>query len=1010
MNFTSKIANFVVKGRWYFLGVFVALAIASLIVFPMVGTNYDMTKYLPADSNTKIALEVMDEEFGSSGTASLVITNATVAQVQEVATRAEQIDGVKNALFFENASYYNVETRAGLIQIFFDHGNYDLETEQALNDLRDLCDELNASAAFCGDSVDAAASKNAITSEVGIILIVAIIIMLGILFFTSRSWIEPLVYLIVIGVSILINMGTNIILGEISYITQSISAIMLMAIIMDYCIVLCSRYREESVKGGTPAEVMTRALAGSFNAILACSLTVLVGLVALCFMDFSIGLDLGLVLAKGVLISIFAVLFLMPSVILMFQKPMHAWEHKSFLPKLNKLGTFAYKTRWVMPIIMLCLIVGGVVLQQNVTYSYVVDNHLAGSQLAQDAQTVEDNFGKQNTLVVMVPRGKMDSELQILTDALNLTIDDEGTLTINSASGFCSTALAMSLNAEQIAQQFKLDATAVASVYVQLQKEPTASLYAYEVLDVLQANPSIIRGSFERKQAEFDTQYATLAGIQISASPASEFNIYTQGSYLFMHSKMSTSTEDLAIFAGIYANILNKQVANLTDEDVLPAYAVIKGLESAGVLASYPTLSAVMTNAGTQIYATYTAQQATAMGLQADTVSQIWATYGVAEGGTLYACQLIEAMHTPVRADETILDMYSDAVVAEVGASYQSKEAAEAMYYSENYARLIFNINAGVDDQKAIDTIIKLREKLDADYVGAGIYSEYFIVNSTQNVIDTMEVFETDRTRTDLITIIGVLVLILLLMRSVSIPVLLVLLIQGAIWINLAIGTFFGETIFFVCYLLAMVIQMGATIDYAILMTDRYVFFRKSQGKQEAIKSALNSAFPTVITSGAILIVAAYSIHFISTLPLLKSIGGLIGRGALISVLAVMFVLPSILVLFDKVVCKTTLKAKFIDDKQNLMLATAAASIEGAGDVAGASADAGVGTSASDGDAPADSANVSKGEDVAKDADTDKAKAIAVADRGAELDDASAGTNIAIEEASDTAASGSSRV
>ena len=104
MNFTSKIANFVVKGRWYFLGVFVALAIASLIVFPMVGTNYDMTKYLPADSNTKIALEVMDEEFGSSGTASLVITNATVAQVQEVATRAEQIDGVKNALFFENAS------------------------------------------------------------------------------------------------------------------------------------------------------------------------------------------------------------------------------------------------------------------------------------------------------------------------------------------------------------------------------------------------------------------------------------------------------------------------------------------------------------------------------------------------------------------------------------------------------------------------------------------------------------------------------------------------------------------------------------------------------------------------------------------------------------------------------------------------------------------------------------------------------------------------------------------
>ena len=949
MNFPNKIADVVVKGRWYFFGFFIALIIASLVLIPMVGTNYDMTKYLPNDSNTKIALEVMSNEFGSSGTASIVVTNATPEQVELVATRATNIEGVKNAIFFkESAGYYNAEKKSGLIQIFFDHGNYDLETEKALNELREMCQTLEADVAFCGDSVDAMASKNAITNEMWIILLVAVAIMLGILFLTSRSWIEPLIYLIVIGTSIIINMGTNLIMGDISYITKSISTIMLMAIIMDYCIVLCSRYREESEKGGTPKEIMTRALAGSFNAILACSLTVLVGLIALCFMDFKIGLDLGVVLAKGVAISIFAVLFFMPSVILMFQKPMQTWQHKSFLPRLNKLGTFAHKTRWVMPIIMLALIVSGIVLQQNVSFTYVVDNHLQGSQMANEAKVIEDNFGKQNTLVVMVPTGKTDKEAQLLNDTMRLTVDmvgeDGATITVNAinkASGFANTSLAMKLNKTDIASKFKLDETAVEALFAKYNKNAeTDTLYLYEVVETLYANNDIIKGAFDRLQATSDAKYATLANIQISASEANEFNIYTQGDYNFMHSKISTQGDaDLAVFAGIYSSIKNKAAANLTEDDVLPAYAVIAGLQQMATtgqinLDNYPYIKGVLSNptATAGIYSKL--NKATIMqeyGLTSETVDSIFRTYGVDEGGELLSCQLVEAMHVEVdtQAHKTIIGMYCDNLIKAVADGYASDMEAKAMYYSKNYARLIFNIDADVDNQVAIDTITKLREMIKTDYVDSGIYSEFYVVNSTQNLIDTMDVFSGDRTRTDLITIIGVFLLVLLLMRSLSIPVLLVFLIQGAIWINLAVGTFFGESIFFVCYLLAMVIQMGATIDYAILMTDRYVFFRKSQGKQEAIKSALNSAFPTVITSGSILIVAAYSIHFISSLPLLKSIGGLIGRGALISVIAVMFVLPSVLLLFDKIINKTTIKAKFIDDKKNLIIVEPEAVVDG---------------------------------------------------------------------------------
>jgi len=929
MNFPNKIADVVVKGRWYFFGFFLALIVASLILIPMVGENYDMTKYLPSDSNTKVALEVMTDEFGSSGTASIVVTNAEVSKVEKVATEASKIEGVKNAIFYNNSDYYNSETKAGLIQIFFDHGNYDLETAQALADLRELCTNLNADASFCGDSVDAVASENAITSEMWIILLVAIVIMLGILFLTSRSWIEPLIYLIVIGTSIIINMGSNLIMGEISYITGSISTIMLMAIIMDYCIVLCSRYREESEKGGTPSEIMTRALAGSFNAILACSLTVLVGLVALCFMDFKIGLDLGVVLAKGVAISIFAVLFFMPSVILLFQKPMHTWQHKSFLPRLNKLGTFAHKTRWIMPVIMLALIVSGIVLQQNVTFTYVVDNHLEGSQLAKESKVVEDNFGKQNTLVIMVPKGKIDSEAQLLDDVMSITVknsDGESVCYIEKAKGFANTGLEKKLTATEIGQTFKLDSDAVAQIYAVAQKTTTESLYTYEVLEILQNNSDIIVENYAQKQAVFDNYYNSLAkNIDIAVDTTSGFNIYSQLNYQDMHDNISTlGNADLSVFQGIYRSILGEK---FTETSKLPAYAVILGLKSASEsgtisLDYYPKIKTVLTTPTTfaQIYTALDKATLMNKGLLESTVDQIFMTYGATD--SIYACQFYEAMHTEIdpQAHKTIMNLYADEIMAQVETNYNSYITAKNMYFSDNYSRMLFNIKANADEDVAIDTIKALRTMLDTKYVDTEIYSEYFVVNSSQNLIDTMDVFSGDRTRTDLITILGVFMLVLLLMRSLSIPVLLVFLIQGAIWINLAVGTLFGESIFFVCYLLAMVIQMGATIDYAILMTDRYVFFRKTQGKQEAIKTALNSAFPTVITSGTILIVAAYSIHFISSLPLLKSIGGLIGRGALISVIAVMFVLPSVLLLFDKVICKTTLKADFLDDKKNLII------------------------------------------------------------------------------------------
>lgn len=773
-KFAHKLAEFIVKSRWYLFGIFIAITVASVCLIPLVGVNYDMTKYLPENSSTKIALKVMEDEFGSAGTASVMIENSTVEQANELRAKLEVIDGVATVVFDStNSSYYDGQN--ALLKVFFDKGDYAEETDKAISEIRKVCEGYEI--ALAGSAVDATSTRGAIGSEMIIILAIAVAIVLLILMLTSRSWLEPLVYLIVIGCAILINMGTNLLLGEISFITQSISAVMLIALEMDYCIVLCSRFREETEKGLPPLDAMKEALAGSFMAIIASSLTVMAGLLALTFMDFTIGFDIGIVLAKGVFISILAVLFFMPSIILIFTKALDKTKHRSFLPKMDKVGSFAHKTRFVLPIVFVALIVAGVVLQTNINFTYTADANKEGSQAQIESAKIEENFGKQNSLVLILPTENVEStnanylprktqasitvEQELYNAVLNIEVDGEKY--INSSSSIVATALYTPVTAEQFASTFGVEQATADEIFAQIGMETTY------MLDVI--------------------------------------------NYLYNHQDMLTFVQKIMI----------------------------------------------------QAY-------------------------------------------------------YSQAV------------SALEMFSSANYDRMIFNINLAVDDEKAILFIEKLN-----DLITSFSTNDIYVVNSTNNLIDTEQTFKTDRIKTDLITIFAILIIILLTFRSLSIPLILVLTIQGAIWINLGISTLAGESVFFVCYLLAMAIQMGATIDYGILLSDRYIKFRKDYGKVEALKKALNASITTILSSGLILILAAFTIHFVSSTPMLAEIGLLVGRGALISVLAVLLILPQLLLIFDKFIEKTTLKQKFyrevpaialLNDKNDKVIEVTAESVE----------------------------------------------------------------------------------
>lgn len=749
MKFLKSLANVTINLRWVFFGLFIAMAIGSIFLIPGVGVNYDLTKYLPESSPTKIALTKMEDEFGAIGNASIMISGTSQSQVDELIVEIQQVNKVSSVLSYkDNSSYYNSESNSYMLKVFFDASSYDNETSDALARIKTICS--NFETAYAGESVDSTASKDAIAEDIPIILLVVVLIVLGILTFTSKSWLEPIVYLCVIGCAILINFGTNILLGEISFVTQSISAIMLIALEMDYCIVLCSRFREEEAKGKEPVEAMKSALAGAFTAIIASSLTVIAGLVALMFMNYSIGFDIGAVLAKGVFISILAVLFFMPSIILLFSKALHKTAHKNFLPQMDKIAVFAKKTRYIVPALFLCVITASLVLSTNVNYTYIAKNNLEGSTLYNDEVKIEQTFGKQNSLIVLVPNSNVTAELDLYNNICNIEVN--GTKYINSSSAIVATDLYKLVNASQLSYMFSIDINLANNLFYGMGKSPTDSVYIIDILNYVENNSQ--------------------------------------------------------------------------------------------------TLSEMLTPQQLQIISGYIEQ----------------------------------------------------------------KNEAVSMFCGKNgdIDRLIFNINLDVDSEDAVQFINELNVVLENSEFDA---NQYYVINETSNLLDTENTFSTDKLKTDLITICGILLIILVAFRSLSLPILLVLTIQGAIWINMALSVVTGGSIFFICYLLAMAIQMGATIDYGILLSDRYTNFRKKENKLESMKKALNSSITTILSSGLILICAAFTVHFISTTPIISEIGLMVGRGALVSVIAVIFVLPSLLILFDKIIEKTSKNKKFLKEQ-----------------------------------------------------------------------------------------------
>jgi predicted RND superfamily exporter protein len=538
-----------------------------------------------------------------------------------------------------------------LYQVKFSDSGSGKEISTALSAIREI---ISDEGAMSGGAVNNAAAKQNTGKELQAMMLWLIPIVLVIMLFSTGSWFEPVLFLLNIGIAILINTGTNVFLGSVSFVTQTSASVLQLAVSMDYSIFLLHAFGDFRKEGQEPKAAMKLAMKRAFPSIIASAATTIIGFLALCFMRFLIGADMGIVLAKGVTISLLSVVFLLPVLTLIFNRLIEITRHRPLMPGFQRFARFAVKAAVPVAILMCVVIVPAFLAQGRNDFIYG-SSAMTGDEnsiIGRDDRAISERFGKNNQMVLIIPHTDFEAEQELAEELLNIDL-----------------------------------VTNVSS-------------------------------------------YATNIGCQIP---------------------MESIPEDKL-----------------------------------------------------------------------------------------------------------------------------------SLLISKGYSRMVISVNSDQECPEAFTVVERIRE------TAAARYEEYYLTGSSVNVYDMREV--------------------------VTIPVALLASIEVSIWLNLSFPYFSGNRLIYIGYIIISAVQLGATVDYAILLSSRYMEKRKILGKREAATAAIRESTGSILTSAGILAAAGIIISQISTNGVIAQLGELIGRGAAISAFSVLFFLPSLLMLLDKVIRKTTLKANFMED------------------------------------------------------------------------------------------------
>lgn len=434
-DFMLKLARFIVDKRKAFYLVFLAAVVFCAASVSKVQVNNDITSYLPVDTETRRGLTLMEEEFTTLGSGQFMLTNITYDEADQVAKEIEQVDGVSGVEFDDTEKHYTGSS--ALITVTFDGEKDDPVALQAMDHLKSILAPYDTYI-YSEVGLDTSAQ---LQSEMGIILVIAAIVIVIVLLFTSKSYMEVPVYVIVFGVAAVLNMGTNYWFGEVSYITNSVAIVLQLALAIDYAIIFCHRYMEErETKPAREADIA--ALSKAIVEISSSSLTTISGMIALMLMQFRIGFDMGAVMSKGIICSMLTVFLLMPGLLMLFSNGIERTRHPNLVPRISLVGKAVVKLRYILPPIFLVTIIAGIFLSGKCDYCFsenVIDtNNPPEQRIALDR--ISDTFGNQNTIALLVPKGDYEKEGKILAEISELPeIDKAQGLANTEAEGYMLT-------------------------------------------------------------------------------------------------------------------------------------------------------------------------------------------------------------------------------------------------------------------------------------------------------------------------------------------------------------------------------------------------------------------------------------------------------------------------------------------------------------------------------------------------------------------------------------------
>ena len=458
-SFMHRLSETIVDKRFIIFEVVIALIIFSAFSVSWVEVESDLTSFLPDKSDSKAGVDIMFDEFTLYGSAQIMVANISLEKANEIAKLLQDVDGVSIVDFAEDKAHYNNASACYTVNLAYPQN--DVRSEETLASIKEALVGYDAYVSSdIGNPMGAILDK-----EIGVIIAVASIIILAMLFLTSKSVVEVPVIMITFVVAMIINMGTNFVFEKISFVSNSVTSLLQLALSLDYAVILINRFRDESTR--LPLrESVVEALTHAVPEVFGSSLTTVGGMAAMACMQFKLGPDMAINLIKAILLAMASVFVVMPGLLMIFGPALMKTQHKSLIPDMSFIGKFAYKTRKVVPPIFLIVIIAAVIISSACPFAYGYTN-LESAKLNEQSlakKMITDNFGSVNMIALLVPSGDYEKEAKLLEEleARDEVSSTMGLANIEAMDGY---TLADSLTPRQFSELADLDYELAAVVY-----------------------------------------------------------------------------------------------------------------------------------------------------------------------------------------------------------------------------------------------------------------------------------------------------------------------------------------------------------------------------------------------------------------------------------------------------------------------------------------------------------------------------------------------------------------